>query len=306
MTRLIGRISVGPTPAAGAIVIVRVIAATVALVVTLLASTEARSETVEPMFDPQLFEPYADLLDDFVTEHDLPDGGLVSSFDYRAAMADGGTEARLDDQRARLARFDPGTFETEGSRDAAIAFWLNAYNFFMIAYILENPDDGEPVASVRDYGNLFSPYRVFKRSIFDVGGRDYSLSEIELDILLGPGFEQRGWKDARVHFAVNCASVGCPPLRNRPYSADNVESLLAENTRRALATPLHLRIEGEVLKLTRLFDWYAADFQAESGSARGFVAEHAGPAVADAIGATGTIEFIDYDWSLNSPDNVSP
>ena len=264
----------------------------VSIILTLPASAEDSGD---------LYEPFAALLQDFVAEHDLERDGLVTSFDYRAALADEQTPERLADQRRRLAAFDPGTLS---EREEAIAFWLNAYNFFMIAHILENPRRGELISSVRDYGHLLNPYRVFRRDLFDVGGRKYSLSEIELEILLGSDFAERGWKDARVHFAVNCASVGCPPLRADVFTVDNVEDLMAENTRRSLNTPLHLRIEGEVLNLTSLFDWYEDDFVEQSGSVRQFLAEHADEAVAEAVADTSRLRFIDYDWRLNSPENL--
>lgn len=250
-----------------------------------------------------VYQHYADLLADFVVEHDLAGDGLVSSFDYRAALADTDTSERLAEQRRQLAMFDPDALT---SRESAIAFWLNAYNFFMVAHILDNPRRGELVSSVRDYGNLFNPYRVFRRDLFDIGGRKYSLSEMENDILLGDDFKARGWKDARVHFAVNCASVGCPPLRNVPYTADNVEALLAENTRRALNTPLNLRIEGNVLYLTSLFDWYESDFVEQAGSIDQFIANHADPVVREGMAGTRSVRFIAYDWDLNSPQNMQP
>lgn len=249
--------------------------------------------------DP-LFEPYQALLTRHVVARDLPGGGLVAAFDYRAALASGTTSDLLDEQRRRLAGFDSGALKT---RSRSLAFWINAYNFFMIDHILRHPDDGAPPDSVRDFGTLFNPYRVFERKLFDVGGRKYSLQEIELDVLLGEPFAARGWKDARVHFMVNCASVGCPPLRNMAYTADNVEAMLVDNTRMALDTPLHLERDGDVLRVTRLFDWYASDFVEQSGSVEAFIREYGSERAGDRLQATGRIEFIAYDWSLNSPGN---
>ncbi len=270
------------------------------VVLSLFLSAEADAD---PNIVAETFQPYAELLGQFVTEHDLPDDGLVSSFDYRSALEHAETSDRLAEQRQRLAEFDPDVLT---DRDSANAFWLNAYNFFMIAHILENPRRGELVSSVRDYGHLFNPYRVFRRDLFDVGGRKYSLSEIELDILLGTEFQERGWKDARVHFTVNCASVGCPPLRADIHTADNVEYLMAENTRRSLNTSLHLWIDNEVLYLSSLFDWYEDDYVEHSGSVREFLNDYADPDLRPAIEATQRIRFIDYDWDLNSPENMQP
>jgi len=249
------------------------------------------------------FESYQALLTRHLVERELPGGGLVSAFDYREALAADKTSELLDEQRRRLAGFDIALLET---RELSLAFWVNAYNFFMIDYILSNSDGGAPPDSVRDYGTLFNPYRVFERKLFDVGGRKYSLQEIELDVLLGESFAARGWKDARVHFMVNCASVGCPALRQQIYTAGNVEAMLAENTRRALDTPLHLERDGNTLRVTSLFDWYAADFDAQSGSLEAFIRDHGSERAKARLEATDAVEFIDYDWSLNTRENFGP
>ena len=263
--------------------------------IALASSVGASSVDLE-----QVYAPYQELLERHLAERELPRGGLISAFDYRAALALPGSLELLDDQRERLARLEVARIDT---RAAALAFWINAYNYFMLDHLLRNPVDGQPVDSVRDYGSLINPYAVFERKLFDVGGKDHSLQEIELEILLGEAFAERGWKDARVHFMVNCASVGCPPLRSRIYTAENVEAMLAENTRRALDTPLHLKLDGKTLRVTSLFDWYADDFIEQSGSVRAFIDENGSQRAREHLQAAEGIEFIDYDWSLNSPEN---
>jgi len=260
------------------------------------ASSETSRDSVRAVF-----APYGELLDAHVIEYRLPGNGLASAFDYQAAIGEAQTQALLRRQQSRLDAFDPDTLD---DRDAALAFWINAYNYFMLAWLLENPIDGALASSVRDYGHLLDPYALFGRALFRIGGRDYSLRQIELDILLGEDFAARGWKEARVHFMVNCASVGCPALRREPYTRANIEQYLAENTRRALATPLHLRRDGTELWVTSLFDWYANDFVEEAGSVRGFIERHGGDAARSALAATESVRYIDYDWSLNTPGNT--
>lgn len=267
------------------------------MAVLLLPATLAAAES--PDID-SLYAPYQRILDAHLIERKLDGGGLVSAFDYDAAMADPATAEQLDEQKAALADFEPEQLE---DRFAATAFWINAYNFFMLQHILENPRDGAPVDSVKDYGSFFSPYKVFGLEIFKVGERNYSLDAIEKGILLGEDFAARGWKDARVHFAVNCASVGCPPLRSGIYTTDNVDALLDENTRRALSTPHHLQRDGDTLLLTQLFEWYEADYLAEAGSIRDWLLRFADDATAAKIRDTSDIDFIDYDWRLNRPEN---
>ncbi len=249
-----------------------------------------------------VYAPYAELLSDFLVEKDLPDDGLVSAFDYEAALADEATDQRLQRQHEMLAAFDTDTLN---SREKAIAFWLNAYNFFMLAQILEERPGGSLITSVWDYGGRINPLRsnIFERELFDVGGQKYSLDGIEKGILLGDQYKQRDWFEARVHFAVNCASVGCPPLRQQIYTPDNVDHLMSENTRRAFNTPRQLRVEGNTLYLTRLFDWYEDHFTREAGSIREFIQAYADQTVIEDIQQADIIRHITYDWSLNKPAN---
>lgn len=246
-----------------------------------------------------VYEPYAELLDRFVTEKNAPADGLVSAFDYDAALAHDATGALLDRQHDRLAAVDVDTLDTKAE---ATAFWLNAYNYFMIAHILQNPQDGELIESVRDYGSWYNPYRVFSQDHFAIGGEHYSLDEMEKGILLGDDFKERGWFDARVHFAVNCASVGCPPLRDALYTADNVDDLLVENTRKALNTPRHLHVDGDTLYLTELFDWYADDYKYEADSVKDWIRAHGDAETVARVDAAERVRYIDYDWTLNAPD----
>lgn len=127
-----------------------------------------------------IYAPFSTLLDKYLIEKSLEEGGLITAFDYAKASADSVTESLLGEQNRLLADFDAGQIN---SRELALAFWTNAYNYFMIAHILENPLKGELVGSVRDYGSLFKPYRIFGQKNFNVGGRKYSLDEIEKDIL---------------------------------------------------------------------------------------------------------------------------
>lgn len=251
---------------------------------------------------PQAFGDYQELLDRFLIEHPLKNDGLVSAFDYRAALADGDTMELLRRQRERLATFDTSGIDT---RETANAFWLNAYNFFMIAHILEERPNGELVDSVWDYGGRVNPFRdnVFERRLFRVDGQQYSLDDMEKGILLGDAYWERGWAEARVHFAVNCASVGCPPLRADIYNPDNLDVLLTENTRMAFNTHYHLRVEGDTLYLTQLFDWYEEDYVREAGSVRDFIRAYADERVTEAMEGTTRIRYIDYDWTLNAPGN---
>ncbi|MEX0604071.1 MAG: DUF547 domain-containing protein [Marinobacter sp.] len=162
------------------------------------------------------------------------------------------------------------------------------------------------MSSVWDYGGRVNPFvdSVFEREKFVIDGHEYSLSQMEKEVLLGDEYADKGWKDARVHFAVNCASVGCPPLRDQVYTANNLEDLLAENTRRAFATDHHLKVEGKTLYLSKLFKWYEEDFREASGSRKAFIVKGAGSSMVNRVAETLEIKFIDYNWALNKPANL--
>lgn len=258
-----------------------------------LASADVNSE---------LYRGYQKLLSGYLFEKSTSSDGLVSAFDYQSALADNDLQQILIEQRETLEEFDA---ETLDGQQESVAFWINAYNFFMLDQILTEQPDGELVNSVWDYGGRINPFvdSVFERKKFVVGGRRFSLSQIEKEILLGDEYLDKGWKDARVHFAVNCASVGCPPLRDIVYTAANLEDLLAENTRRAFLTDRHLEVKGKTLYVTELFKWYEEDFKEAAGSRKSFIGDWVDSALAERVVNTSRIEFIDYDWALNKPTN---
>ena len=250
----------------------------------------------------EVFGIYAGLLERHLLEKDLENDGLATAFDYRGALKRDDTMVLLDRQRQKLARFDVSLID---SPETGNAFWLNAYNFFMIAHILQERPGGKPVTSVWDYGGRYNPFRsnIFARELFEVGGRRYSLDQMEKEILLGNAYREKGWAEARVHFAVNCASVGCPPLRRQIYDPENVDDLLTENTRRAFHTHRHLRVDGVTLYVSSLFDWYKADFDREEGSPMAFIRKYADRRVIERVDGTERMRFIPYDWTLNAPEN---
>ncbi|WP_250087100.1 DUF547 domain-containing protein [Marinobacter sp. ATCH36] len=250
------------------------------------------------------FQHFQKLLDQHLIEKSLPGNALLSAFDYRSALAGDSLDQTLKEQRETLKAFDPSNLQGQAE---SVAFWINAYNFFMLDQILTERPGGELVSSVWDYGGRINPFvdSVFERKKFDIGGQDYSLSQMEKEILLGSDYADKGWKDARIHFAVNCASVGCPPLRDVVYDADNLEDLLAENTRRAFNTDRHLKVEGDTLYVTELFKWYEEDFEEAAGSGKAFIKKWADSSIAGRVADTSTMKFIDYDWDLNRPANFS-
>jgi len=252
----------------------------------------------------ETFAPLNKILKKYVEVNDLPGGGRTSGFKYAEAKKDPTVKKLVAEQIGLLKAFKPRSLS---NKNDAIAFWINAYNFFIISEILESGFDDKnnlKIKGVKDLGSFLNPFKVFKKAKYNVGGETYSLDKIEKETLLGKAYKSKKWKDARVHFAVNCASVGCPPLRNEVYSGATLDAALDENLKKAFNTPLHLKIKDGKMELTQLFEWYEADFKEQSGSVKAFIQKYAEPNLAKKVGAAKISDYIKYDWNLNSAKNV--
>lgn len=181
------------------------------------------------------------------------------------------------------------------------AFLVNAYNAFTIDLILTRYPDLE---SIKDIGGfLSSPW---KKEFFILLGEKHSLDWIEHEMLRKPG----AFDDPRIHFAVNCASIGCPMLRKEAFTAEKIDSQLDDAVSRFLSDRQRNRFDTEKSELvvSSIFDWYGNDFEGgrRYRSLKAFFAGYADILAADKrsrdIIRQGrfTISFADYDWRLNS------
>jgi hypothetical protein len=173
------------------------------------------------------------------------------------------------------------------------ALLINAYNALTVSLILDQP--ARP-ASIRD---LPDPWGTAQ---WTVGGHAVSLDDLEHG-LLRPLFQ-----DPRLHFALNCASVSCPPLRAEPFVAASLDAQLDQAARDTLARDRWLRVDGDTLHVTKLLDWYGDDFTRDgwaptAPTRAAWLATHGPPAVARAVEAADgapELRFLDYDWALNA------
>jgi len=176
----------------------------------------------------------------------------------------------------------------EMGRSERLALLINAYNAFTLRLIL----DDYPVKSIKDIPGA----RRWDAVRWTVGGRTWSLNQIEHE-QIRPHFA-----DPRIHFALVCAAVGCPPLRNEAYRAEELEAQLEAQARYVHAHDRWFRCEsgGDVVYLTRLYAWYRSDFEQAAGTTVRFAARYSS-ALAQALdeGRQPTIRYLDYDWSLN-------
>lgn len=235
--------------------------------------------------------PWARLLEAHLEQGE---GGAPNRFDYGALKANGEDRAALRSYIASLEATDPDVL----SRDEAFAFWVNLYNALTVEVVI----DHYPVASIRDIAispGLFST-GPWGKKLVTVTGRELSLDDIEHGILR-PDFG-----DSRVHYAVNCASVGCPDLAARPYTGDELDAMLDRAARAYVNSPRGARVENGRLTASGIFKWYMKDF---GGTEEGVLAElrkYAGPDLAAALENVSGVASYDYDWSLNDaaePEN---
>ena len=214
------------------------------------------------------------------------DGGKASRVRYASlAREHARLRAYLDSlsavQRQEYDRWD---------RQEQMAFLINAYNAFTVEKVLTRYPD---LRSIRDFGRIFG--NPFKDRFFRLLGEPASLDDIEQGML------RRRFREPRVHFALNCASVGCPMLREEAYVAGRLDAQLEEQAVRFLSDRSRNRFSGGHLEVSKIFDWYGEDFEPRAV----FFARYA-RALADEPAARKRIEegkapvsFLDYDWSLN-------
>jgi len=221
--------------------------------------------------------------------------GVVSGIklnlvDYRAVQGD----AAYGEALAALAGARLAALAGDAERQA---FWINAYNLLAIKAVL----DQYPARSIRDGGSLLTP--IWKRKVGTVGGAAYSLDEIEHGIL------RRAFREPRVHFAIVCASLSCPDLRGEPYEAGRLHEQLDEQTAAFLDNPakgLSAGSDGRTARVSSIFKWFAADFDAGHGVAA-FIRAKASPEVRARLRLLTDVglSYLDYDWSLNDTARVA-
>jgi len=180
------------------------------------------------------------------------------------------------------------------SRREQKAYWINLYNSQTVALIVEH----YPVKSIRDIRISPGLFAVgpWDKKLLTVEGEEISLNDIEHRIL------RPLWRDNRVHYALNCASIGCPDLQSTAFTAENTEELLEAGARAYVNHPRGAVLEGSVLTVSSIYDWFEVDF----GGSKAGVTEHLlryaeGPLADGLKGFSGRVKYR-YDWSLNEAD----
>jgi len=209
-------------------------------------------------------------------------GIRLSGFNYAALKK---SPQHFSAVLTRLEQFDPKELR---NRDDKLAFWINVYNIGAIKLAL----DHEGINSLNEIGP--NKGAVWKMRSLRVGGNSYSLDEVENKIL-------RKFSEPRIHFAIVCASVSCPDLRAESYQPKKLAQQLDKQTRAFLSNDKKgLRIDSANKKLvvTKIFEWFAADFGGKTGI-KSFLARYTRGSAASKQWNDYSLAYFDYDWSLN-------
>ena len=225
-------------------------------------------------------QAWQNLLDKYLdAEH--PSG--VNRFDY-AGVGEPDRKA-LKAYLDSLQTIDPHTL----SRDEQFAYWVNLYNALTAQVVLNE----YPIESIRSVRFLTSPFGPWDKNLVKVNGKRLSLNDIEHGIL------RPIWRDPRIHFAVNCASIGCPNLVDKAYTAVNADSLLQTAAKSFINHARGVEIRGDTLLLSEIFDWYASDFGSSQSELVAYIAQFFDAGIAPLERAS-KLEY-QYDWGLNKP-----
>ncbi len=219
-----------------------------------------------------------------IPDHSLFDALLKAHLhkervDYAAIKKD----PRFPHYLAELEACHP---ETLPNRNEKMAFWINAYNAFTIRGVLRH---WPKIKSVKD---PYPEFGFFRQMDLEIGGKRYSLEQIE-DQILRPRF-----RDPRIHAALNSASVSSPPLAPWAFQASKLSRQLSERMKAFILDPKRNRLGQEALLLSPLFDWYAKDFQA-AGGVRAYLSRFLKGDLKEQVLSAERLGFMPYDWSLN-------
>ena len=171
------------------------------------------------------------------------------------------------------------------------AYWINLYNALTVRVVL----DHYPVASIRDIAispGLFSR-GPWGKKLTRIEGEEVSLDDIEHRIL------RPFWRDPRLHYALNCAALGCPNLQPRAFTAATAEAMLEDAARAYVNHPRGARIVEERLRVSSVYIWYKEDFGGDDQGVIAHLRRYAAPSLAQALAAQTSIAGDSYDWALN-------
>lgn len=183
-----------------------------------------------------------------------------------------------------LSSIDPTTL----TRDESFAYWANLYNAVTVDVILDN----YPVKSIMRITSGLRP-GPWKRKLISINGEKLTLDNIEHDIL------RDFFKDNRVHYAVNCASYGCPNLAGKAFTSENLEEMLEAGARDYVNHPRGVTVKNGKVTASSIYKWFAADFGNNQAGVLKHLRKYAEPELQEQLSGVTKINKYDYSWALN-------
>jgi len=182
------------------------------------------------------------------------------------------------------------------SLDGQLAFWINAYNAVTIDKVIK----WQPKKSVREtfLPGLWTSTKFFSSRENIVAGKRLSQDDIENEIL------RKQLQEPRIHFAIICASLGCPSLPRFAYTEENVQAKLEEETRTYINSKRGTQMNSteNTLYISKIFEWFAVDFESKSGSVLVFIKQYLNQQTLTFLEGNPKISYLHYDWALNAQE----
>ncbi len=177
-----------------------------------------------------------------------------------------------------------------------LPFWINLYNALTVKVILEH----YPVESIQDIDISpgFFSNGPWGKKLIKIENVEVSLNDIEHRIL------RPIWKDPRIHYAVNCASIGCPNLQKSAFTAENVERLLTKAAKEYINHPRGVKITDGKLLVSSIYNWFSSDFGTNDIEILSHFKQYASPNLKVQLEHFNKISSHDYDWALNKSDHI--
>lgn len=229
-------------------------------------------------------EAFSSLLSKYV----YPDETGLNMVDYEGWRSDSTDRGALDSYIASLE----GTPVSSLPSDERFALWANLYNAVTVKLILDEKPK-RSIREIRPHSFAFGPWGAKRVT---VEGEELSLDNIEHDIL------RKQWDDPRVHYAVNCASIGCPNLPTTAWEAETLDEDLDAAARAYINHPRGVTVRDNGLRVSKIYKWYREDFGDSDDGVIRHILEYASPELAEAIQSMPKIRGHDYDWNLNRID----
>ena len=238
-------------------------------------------------FASNTFDHSHKIWDQVVSKHVVNKDGQAL-FNYKALKADAKAFEGYLTTLSAVSKKEFGKY----SRDQKMAFLINAYNAFTVKIVIDN----YPVKSIKDIGSLLTS--VWDKDFYTFLGKKRNLNYIEHGVL------RKKYDEPRVHFAVNCASLGCPNLQNKAFTAENLEGLLASGEKEFFAQAHKNKIDkkDKEVVVSKIFDWFGVDFKKKHGKVAKYLSkafDTDSATRANIANGKYDIEYSDYDWKLN-------